>query len=299
MFVSPFSAPGLWLRGNLHGHTTESDGRFTPAQYAAAYRARGYDFAAVTDHGKITDMGAFADRDFAWVSGVELDGPEPAPFGHHVVALGLDGLPPRGSRAGLQATVDAIRARGGLAIVAHPYETGLTSAQLLAADGYLGIEVWNTLSVVGWGKGVATVQWDEMLQAGRLVAGLATDDTHQREGRADDLGRGWVVVRATERTPGAILRALAAGCFYASTGPRIHDFRVERGADGVCTASARCSPCRYVHFLCDRGLGRTAAAQDGGEIGEAQWRLHPSATYVRLQCVDAVGGTAWSHPVAL
>src|SRR3989442_1324587 len=39
-----------WLRGNLHAHTTFSDGVKDPAQLIAAYEALGYDFLAITDH---------------------------------------------------------------------------------------------------------------------------------------------------------------------------------------------------------------------------------------------------------
>ncbi len=39
-----------WLRGNLHAHTTFSDGVKEPAQLVAAYEALGYDFLAITDH---------------------------------------------------------------------------------------------------------------------------------------------------------------------------------------------------------------------------------------------------------
>ncbi len=299
MAGSPFGAPGRWLRGNLHGHTTASDGRLSPEEYVAAYRARGYDFVAATDHWRLTDLRPFRGQGFAVVPGAEVDGRAPAPFGHHVVALGIGALPPRSPDAGLQATVDAVRALGGIAVVAHPYETGLTSAHLLEADGYIGLEVWNTLSVVGWGKGLAAVQWDELLQAGRRPAGLATDDTHQRDGRLDDLGFGWVMVRADAAEPDAILAALAAGRFYASTGPEIHDFRVEPGPDGARHARVACSPCRFVHFLCDRGLGRTVAAGPESDLQAASQTLHPAATYVRVQCEDHRGRTAWGPAVAL
>src|SRR2546427_3392796 len=39
-----------WLRGNLHAHTTYSDGVKTPQDLLAEYEALGYDFLAITDH---------------------------------------------------------------------------------------------------------------------------------------------------------------------------------------------------------------------------------------------------------
>ena len=38
------------LRGNLHAHTTFSDGVRSPAALVAEYEALGYDFLAITDH---------------------------------------------------------------------------------------------------------------------------------------------------------------------------------------------------------------------------------------------------------
>ena len=38
------------LRGNLHAHTTFSDGSRSPAALLAEYEAREYDFLAITDH---------------------------------------------------------------------------------------------------------------------------------------------------------------------------------------------------------------------------------------------------------
>jgi len=38
------------LKGDLHAHTTASDGRFTAIEMAEAAKARGYEYLAVTDH---------------------------------------------------------------------------------------------------------------------------------------------------------------------------------------------------------------------------------------------------------
>jgi len=45
-----FEAPGRFWRGNLHGHSTGSDGALAPLEVCARYRAAGYDFVAVSDH---------------------------------------------------------------------------------------------------------------------------------------------------------------------------------------------------------------------------------------------------------
>ncbi|HUU43116.1 MAG TPA: PHP domain-containing protein, partial [Planctomycetota bacterium] len=55
-FENPFRAPGRWWRGNLHTHTTRSDGELSPDETAAAYRSLGYDFLAITDHGCVSEV---------------------------------------------------------------------------------------------------------------------------------------------------------------------------------------------------------------------------------------------------
>jgi len=42
--------PGRFWRGNLHTHSTNSDGNLSPAETVAWYRDSGYDFVAMTDH---------------------------------------------------------------------------------------------------------------------------------------------------------------------------------------------------------------------------------------------------------
>ena len=44
----------LWLKGNLHMHTANSDGRLTYDEAVSVYEQAGYDFIAVTDHWKVS-----------------------------------------------------------------------------------------------------------------------------------------------------------------------------------------------------------------------------------------------------
>src|SRR6202020_1033549 len=44
------------IRGDLHMHTTETDGRATLAEMAQAARSRGYQYIAITDHSKALAM---------------------------------------------------------------------------------------------------------------------------------------------------------------------------------------------------------------------------------------------------
>ena len=48
------SASRGFLKCNFHCHTTCSDGRLSPKDVMAAYRALDYDVLAITDHRKVT-----------------------------------------------------------------------------------------------------------------------------------------------------------------------------------------------------------------------------------------------------
>jgi len=47
---NPYAGTGEWYKGNIHTHTTESDGELTPNQAALLYESRGYSFLGITDH---------------------------------------------------------------------------------------------------------------------------------------------------------------------------------------------------------------------------------------------------------
>jgi DNA polymerase (family 10) len=68
------------MRGDLHMHTTESDGRASLEEMAAAARERGYEYIAITDHSK----------SLAMTNG--LDEARAVAFAAHVRELNRDGL---------------------------------------------------------------------------------------------------------------------------------------------------------------------------------------------------------------
>jgi hypothetical protein len=53
--VPSFDLPGKWFKGNLHTHTTQSDGKLTPAENLQWHAELGYDFVGITDHNRVTN----------------------------------------------------------------------------------------------------------------------------------------------------------------------------------------------------------------------------------------------------
>ena len=45
-----------WYKGNIHTHTSMSDGDTDPYKVAGWFRRHGYDFLVLTDHDRLTRM---------------------------------------------------------------------------------------------------------------------------------------------------------------------------------------------------------------------------------------------------
>jgi hypothetical protein len=302
--MSPFEAPGEWLRCALHAHTTNSDGELAPDFLVRHYDWAGYDALAITDHWVRTAEPST--KTLLVIPSTELNAVVGDGEDVHVLALGVEADPvaPPGGFEPLADVVGWIEGNGGLPYIAHTYWSGLRSEQGWDCDGLLGLEVWNTGCELELGRGDAAIHWDEALEHGRPLQGLATDDSHHP---GFDSGFAWTWVRATERSQPAILDALRAGRFYGSTGPEIRG--VEVSDDEVVV---RCSPAACVTLYCGRvhgaranagrlgypNLSRVLARNDHGLITHVSLqRPWDGGAYGRVEVKAADGTTAWTNPL--
>ena len=300
--VDPFAAEGEWLRCALHAHTTRSDGELEPETLAAHYARAGYDVLAITDHWKRTE----AESDgLVVIASAELNCILPHARDGHVLAFGIDSDPGELATeyADLERTGAWIDDHGGVAYLAHPYWTGAIPGSFELPDNVSGIEVYNGGCELEIGRGLASVHWDELLEAGQDCLAIAADDSHH-PGFDSDLA--WTWVRAAERSRGAVLDALRRGSFYASTGARV--LGLELDGDAV---EVRTSPCRSVTLLAGKSVGAAAHAgrlpychrarvlerADDGTITRARLELPVAARYARLELVARNGRRAWTNPV--
>jgi predicted metal-dependent phosphoesterase TrpH len=300
---NPFDDSGLWLRCALHTHTTNSDGELSPELLAEHYARAGYDVLAITDHWRRTET--TSSEQLLVIPSAELNCLLPGERDGHVLAFGIDEEPMElaRTRPDLAAAAGWIGEHGGVAYLAHPYWTGALASELDLPDAVAGLEVYNAGCELETARGLSSVHWDEVLEAGRLCFGIAADDSHH-PGFDSDLA--WVWVRVSERSQRAALEALAAGCFYSSTGPVIHGARIEDGAVEV-----GCSPCRSVTLCTGRERGSAvnggrlgfrygaevvSAAGDGAITG-ARLERPRGGRYGRVEVVDLQGRKAWTNPL--
>jgi hypothetical protein len=322
----PLPPPPRWLRGSTHVHAAPSgDSTTDPAAVIAWYRDHGYDFFVLTDHNRVTTvapagLGRLAtDDDPAAplvLAGIELtynpavcDAPPPPPGGKcriHVNALGVTGRPDgklawadraaTTRRAMYAAALAATATLGGLAQLNHPgWHWGLTPDLLgaLAADGVVLFELAN-VQFTRWNVGDPEhpgleAQWDLALGAGATVWAVASDDAHSYDGHGKyPAGGGWVMVDAA-RDADAIIGALAAGRFYASTGVTLA--RAAAYGDDLVVEVAGDPAGHTIAFVVDGAV----VARHPGPL--ARHPIPPAGSYVRATVTRADGAQAWVQPV--
>ncbi|WP_102107644.1 CehA/McbA family metallohydrolase [Oceaniglobus roseus] len=304
MIDPAFSAKGRFWRGNLHTHSDRSDGVLPPEEVCRRYRAEGYDFIALTDHFiglygyPVTDTRRFRTEGFTTLLGAELHSGAMA-NGElwHILAVGLpqDFTPPEapgfvpveGQESGA-ALARRARDAGAFVAIAHPEWSGLTLEDARSLSAAHAVEVYNHGCAVGADRPHGFWTLDQLLTEGRRLTLCATDDAHFTE--PDHFG-GWVMVRAEENTPEALLAALKAGRFYSSTGPLIHDVRWSGESVRV-----SCSAAATVIAL---GAGSAAVARHGESMTEAEVPLARlgNSPWMRVSVIDRAGRRAWSNPV--
>ena len=301
--LSVFTAPGSFYRGNLHTHSTRSDGVLSPEEVCRRYRAEGYDFLALTDHFigaynyPIVDTVPFRKNDFTTILGAEVHSGAMA-NGElwHILAVGLPAdfapshspgfLPVAGQETGPELAARAVAA-GAFVAVAHPQWSGLTLSDARSITSAHAVETYNHGCATGCDRPDGFAIFDLLLSEGRKLNLIATDDAHFSE--PDHFG-GWVMVKSEANQPDALLAALKRGDYYASQGPNLHsvtitdtDVHVEMSA---CIA------------MIVQGAGTAAKAVHGHSMTKASLPLarFKNSPFVRVTVIDAAGKRAWSNP---
>ena len=290
-----FLEAGNWYKGNLHLHSTISDGNLDPEATVEVYRKAGYDFTALTDH-----IGGFWDKEkkeykplvypldklnkpgFLVIPAIEYNTTRSGETLHFVVVgSGYDQRLQDGQD--LSEAMKGWWDRGAFAFMAHPHWS-LDATETLEAMSYLpAVEVFNYATALEEGiRGNSQLHWDRLLRLRRPVLGVATDDSHRP---GTDSGGGWVMVKAKDLTAEAIVAALRKGQFYFSGGPRLEQVY----ADTQGKLHVECSPVRTIRAMAGVGQNSTATASKGTTLDHATLVWDKKWPFVRVECVDEKG----------
>jgi hypothetical protein len=265
------NGPLARLCGELHLHSTHSDGRWTVEEMADAARGRPVDFMFLTDHNTVTGIDGFrraAAGRFAVHPGQEL-----TTFRGHALALGPDRW--LDWRAGLDGrTIDDVardvRTAGGVMVVAHPDappDPICTGCRWTHADFDPAladaVEVWGGL----WDGPEERNQgcldlWRKWLNLGHRLAATGATDAHRHEDWQGAVPLTYVSAR--DLSLDAVLEALRAGRTYVSSGPSI-DVRVIEDGGRVASVGDTARGARSIEASCAGAPGAELRIVVGGE----------------------------------
>ena len=301
--LAPFSTPGRFWRGNLHTHSTLSDGALPPGAVVDAYKNAGYDFMQLSEHfignfgWPIADTTGFRSNSFTTLIGAELHAPETtAGELWHIVAAGLP-LDFARNLAGETGARVAARAReaGAFVGIAHPAWSQLTREDGRAIDCAHAVEIYNHGCAIENDRGDGWYLADQLLTEGKRLSAFATDDAHFKS--PDHFG-GWVQVKSESLDPDDLLRALKNGDYYSSQGPLLQSIELQGKEIAIA-----CSPVDTITVVCgtSRTMVRTGKAITDASFDLAKlekgWLLKKQSPWFRVTVIDHSGKRAWSNPI--
>ncbi len=324
---------GKFYKGNLHTHTTLSDGRFTPGEIKKLYSEKGYSVVAFTDHdiflphNDLTDgsflalnsheveitevfrgsgnfkrqyhLNFYAKRHDAEFSPVFSESRVWAPAAKERVTDEMRKTDIVGyySTDSINTLIRIANENGFFVMYNHPVWSLQNYRDYTRLRGLWGIEVFNT-GCVGSGL-VDTVQpFVDLLREGERLFPLCTDDTHG----AGDLFGGWVQIRAKDLDYETVTGALVRGDFYSSTGPEIRELYIEDGNVHIETSEVR-----EILAISDWRFAKRIKAGEGGPISGAvipvggvekkalELDHNGDDSFLRFEVVDNAGMKAYTR----
>ncbi len=203
----------------------------------------------------------------------------------------------------------------------HPnFIWAITPEDIMQLSGERFFEVYNGHPMVhNYGDSLRPgmeALWDQVqtayIQDGKpLLYGLAVDDAHNYHifnEQNSNPGRGWVMVRAAELTPAALIEAMEMGEFYASTGVTLEDVQFDGNTLSVSVAPEE-GVTYTIQFF---GTKKSTPEEPGVLLAEAsgstaQYTLQDDDLYVRAKIVSSKPKenpykpgdmeVAWTQPV--
>lgn len=289
-----------WYKGNLHTHTTVTDGKKTPGEVIALYREHGYDFLSLTDHWVHSETRMTEDG-MLLLGGCEynINGADVLAGVFHIVAVG-EREPARLERSKAngeytaQDIVDAIHDVGGIAILAHPAWSLETCEQIMPLEGFDGIEIYNSVSGLPRNcRPYSGEVIDQLAVRGRVFPSMCADDSHFYQSEAC---LSYIYVQADELSGEAILDAIRAGRVMATQGPRFC----------VTVENIEGSENRLVRYTCDPvsqivfytgSVWHDGRSISGEGLRGAEFILRPFDRFVRAEFIDENGRIGFDTPI--
>ncbi len=297
-----FKPENNFYKANMHCHTTCSDGKRTPEEVKADYKAMGYNIVAFTDHRVVVPHPELNDENFLALTASEFDCNEPdvawpSTRTYHLNFYSKD--PNRTefipftrvhSVEGINKVIADAKAAGFLAQYNHPRWSCQQPQDFLGLKGLDFIEIYNHGGQIGEVfDGDAEYEYGLYCHYGAEtgVAITAGDDNHTPA----EQGGGFTMISAEKLEYKAVMEALERGDCYASRGPLFKEVYVENDVLHI-----ECTAVKGAAVLQNIRIGRTVWSQDGeNSLTHIEFPLNPNRKYFRIVLEDAHGKRAWTR----
>lgn len=210
-WLNPYQSFGSQrIKANFHAHScawkSVTYGKSTPEKMRRAYREKGYDIAAISNYFSLDTTGVQNDSLYipVYEHGLNV-------FKSHCLVLNPQNVSWCDyflfqSTSHQQTVIERIKKNKGIVVIAHPeFNHGRSLDDMKYLKHYDLVEVLNHFRV-------SDNHWDAALSNGKLGYLLANDDSHSTD--ADEMGRVWTVILASEKTKEKALNSLLHGKAY-------------------------------------------------------------------------------------
>lgn len=312
-----------YYKANLHSHSRHSDGGSWPEEMKEAYKSRGYDILAITDHSIFIPHNDLTDESFLMLNGLEYECVDWGKTERHCHFCAIAGSPdtvlqPMYHRSsyvwagGIEARklvkydeslpdfereysherinemMKICRDKGFFVTYNHPVWSLEHYPDYMGYEGMHAIEIVNYGSVRGGYPDINEQVYDDMLVGGKRISCIAADDNHNMF--HDDFN-GYTRIGARELTYESVMEALFAGRAYASTGAEISALYIEDGALHIEAPGAK----EIRVFTGFRHASRRIGTEDA-PVTHMEWAFPDNrAKYFRVVVTDFEGNKAYSR----
>ena len=278
--VSPYISSLNVYKGNLHSHTTESDGSQSPADVMTAYKNRGYQFNSITDHNVITNN-PLVDG-ILFIPGIESNA-----IGHFYYHINRIMPGTATDFNSPQEVLDTASNERSFVYINHPVDE-LNERDISSIRHYYGVEVWNSYydSIK---NSLSEITIDKLLTNGLRFYLMAGDDLHDTTLIKYFTAATYVFADTLNVTN--IVNNLKKGNFYSSNGAQISSISVNENNKTIFISVPDTSTIRFI-------------GKDGRVYGNYTNVLNSSYTivgdekYIRINVIrKADNKKAWTNPI--
>lgn len=313
-------------KGNMHCHSTLSDGCLTPEELKDYYKSHGYSFLAITDHEFLKNNSYLDDKDFITITSCEIAIKEfpmlstLKNFDMKVCHLNFyakeqdndynffyssvyDHFSKPEEKAkldkpavemeriyggeGINKLIKAANENGFFVAYNHPRWSLENYREYSKYEGLWGVEIFNTsCNRAGIYEYNLNVH-DDFLRDGKRIFVTSGDDNHNYK---DDSFGTSVMVEADNLEYSQIIDGLLNGKFYTTTGPLIEKISVVGNYVTVV-----CSNAKNIYYSTHGRHANSVTAENGEYLNTATFEIFDTDGYFRISVVDEYGYRADSQ----